>query len=168
MLAQPGGSAWWVARVGRRLSGYSRACEPSRVCEHAVGVDELVEDHLRLLHRLRNGRVLHERDEVEVRGLGQNTLCHRVRARTISLSGGPVNSHSSPLDSSQLPLWRTPVLCTVSISAGGPPLPVSSGHHSRCTPGSASRYSSHSSWSELGLGLGLGLGYGLGLGLGLG
>ena len=48
-------------------------------CVHTVGVDELVEDHPRVLHRAGDGCVLHEGDEVKVGGLGQKPLWQSTR-----------------------------------------------------------------------------------------
>eukprot|EP00964_Phaeocystis_antarctica_P046981 scaffold27168_cov59-Phaeocystis_antarctica.AAC.2 len=45
----------------------------------AVGIDELVEDHLRLFHGRSDGGVLHEGDKVKVGGLGQEPLWQSTR-----------------------------------------------------------------------------------------
>ena len=72
-----------------------------------VGVDKLVEEHLGLPHCLRDGRVLHKGDEVKVGGLGQKTLWHRARARTI---------RSACLQASQREFWPASLPEVFSLS----------------------------------------------------
>lgn len=86
-------------RTQARLRAMRKVCEPRRVCVHAVGVDELVEDHPRVLHRAGDGGVLDEGDEVKVSGLGQKPLwqsTRRARDQSICRRAAPGFEWSPP------------------------------------------------------------------------